>query len=62
MLIRLKEKEVKDMIKNYESMKSKFAQSKKNMIEKRDYHQHLKKNNFNLKKLICGIIKYKHDK
>jgi hypothetical protein len=58
----MKEKELKDMLKNYESMKNKLTETKKKLTEKRDHSEQIRKTNFNLKKMISGVIKFKHDK
>ena len=62
MFIKLKDKEIKDMIHNYESMRGKYNEIKRILGERREHYIKLKKTNFTLKKMICGIIKYKHDK
>ncbi len=42
-------------------MEIKYDEAKKKLNEAKDYYFLLKKTNFNLKKLISGIIKYKNN-
>ena len=60
-MLKLKDRELKDMIKSYDSMKSKLATAKKKLMESKEYYEHIKILNLNMKKLICSMIKNKHD-
>jgi hypothetical protein len=62
MMLRLKEKEIKDKTSMYQSLKEKFIENKKNLQKNREIFNEQKITNLNIKKLICGVIKQKHNK
>jgi hypothetical protein len=57
MILKVKEAELKEMIKNYENLKQKYSEKKKSLKTNKEIVDHLRISNFNLKKIICGTIK-----
>ncbi len=56
MLLKLKDKEIKDMISVYEGLKEKFSKDKKGLLSKKEDLTSNRKANLNLKKIICGML------
>jgi hypothetical protein len=60
MMIKLKEKEIKMLTKNYEDIKTKFTQTKKKLEVSSERFRKARAVNINIKKLICKFIMNKN--
>ena len=56
MLLNLKDKEIRELKKNYEILKNKYNENKKKLINNYEKYKSARTVNFNTKKLICQMI------
>ena len=56
MLINMKDKEIRELKKNYEMLKNKYNENKKKLLNNYEKYKNARTVNFNIKKLICQTI------
>jgi hypothetical protein len=59
--LKLKEKEIDDMLRKYKSLKETYNQTITKLDSTKEKYSSIKRSNINLKKLISQMIKQKHE-